>query len=282
LFLTATNAPFELDSQRASKKGRRESKMFITLLGFITGILIGLTGTGGGVLITPLLMLFTPFPAVTIIGTDIVNGAVTKLLGVFEHRKLGQVDWHLAKYLIAGSVPGTLAGIVIISLLKSHLAPQELERVLKTVLGLTLFGVSFFVPFLRGERLKAKIQAAEGVNKAGALKLAVAGAAVGALVAVTSVGSGSLLMIFLLLLVPLPFGKLVGTDILFGLATMALAGSLHVAMGHFSWPLLLRLVIGSLPGVVIGSRLTRVIPERYFSWLYSVLYFSLGARLLVG
>jgi uncharacterized protein len=256
--------------------------MFITLLGFITGILIGLTGTGGGVLITPLLMLFTPFPAVTIIGTDIVNGAITKLLGVFEHRKLGQVDWRLAKYLIAGSVPGTLAGIVLIGLLKSHLAPQELDRVLKIVLGLTLFGVSFFVPFLRGERLKEKIHATEGGSNAEPLKLAVVGAFVGALVAVTSVGSGSLLMIFLLLLVPLPFGKLVGTDILFGLATMALAGSLHVAMGHFSLPLLLRLVVGSLPGVVIGSRLTRVIPERYFSWLYSVLYFSLGARLLVG
>jgi uncharacterized membrane protein YfcA len=256
--------------------------MFITLLGFITGILIGLTGTGGGVLITPLLMLFTPFPAVTIIGTDIVNGAITKLLGVFEHRKLGQVDWRLAKYLIAGSVPGTLAGIVLISLLKSHLAPQELDRVLKIVLGLTLFGVSFFVPFLRGERLKEKIHATEGGSHGEALKLAVVGAFVGALVAVTSVGSGSLLMIFLLLLIPLPFGKLVGTDILFGLATMALAGSLHVAMGHFSLPLLLRLVVGSLPGVVIGSRLTRVIPERYFSWLYSVLYFSLGARLLVG
>ncbi len=256
--------------------------MFITLLGFITGILIGLTGTGGGVLITPLLMLFTPFPAVTIIGTDIVNGAITKLLGVFEHRKLGQVDWRLAKYLIAGSVPGTLAGIVLISLLKSHLAPQELDRVLKIVLGLTLFGVSFFVPFLRGERLKEKIQASNVRSNGEALKLAVVGAFVGALVAVTSVGSGSLLMIFLLLLVPLPFGKLVGTDILFGLATMALAGSLHVAMGHFSLPLLLRLVVGSLPGVVIGSRLTRVIPERYFSWLYSVLYFSLGARLLVG
>ncbi|MGE5327475.1 MAG: sulfite exporter TauE/SafE family protein [Deltaproteobacteria bacterium] len=256
--------------------------MFITLLGFITGILIGLTGTGGGVLITPLLMLFTPFPAVIIIGTDIVNGAITKLLGVFEHRKLGQVDWRLAKYLIIGSVPGTLAGIVIISLLKSHLAAHELDHVLKTVLGVTLFGVSFFVPFIRGGKLKKKPQDEQISAGADAWKLVVAGAAVGALVAVTSVGSGSLLMIFLLLLVPLPFGKLVGTDILFGLVTMALAGSLHVSMGHFSLPLLLQLVVGSLPGVVIGSRLTRVIPDRYFSWLYSVLYFSLGARLLVG
>ncbi len=256
--------------------------MFITILGFITGILIGLTGTGGGVLTTPLLMLFTPFPAVTIIGPDIVNGALTKLLGVFEHRKLGQVNWRLAKFLIAGSVPGTLAGIVLISYLKFHLAAQQLDHILKIVLGMTLFAVSLFLPFARGARFRNVATGSEIRSTAGGLRFALAGAAVGALVAVTSIGSGSLLMIFLLVLVPLPFGKLVGTDILFGLVTMALAGTLHVSMGHFSLPLLLQLAVGSLPGVVIGSRLTRVIPERYFSWLYSALYFSLGARLLAG
>ena len=256
--------------------------MFITLVGFITGILIGLTGTGGGVLLTPLLMLFTPFPAVVIIGTDIVNGAVTKLLGVLEHRKLGQVEWRLAKNLIAGTVPGTLAGIVLIGALKAHLAPHELDHFLKTFLGATLFGVSLFLPFARGGRLRLPGRITESGSKGEALKFAAVGATVGFLVAITSVGSGSLLMIFLLLVVPLPFGKLVGTDLLFGLVTMALAGSLHLAMGHFSLPLFLKLALGALPGVVIGSRLTRRIPERYFSWLFTILYFSLGARLLVG
>lgn len=256
--------------------------MFISLLGFITGILIGLTGTGGGVLLTPLLMLFTPFPAVVIIGTDIVNGAVTKLLGVLEHRKQGQVQWKLAKFLIAGSVPGTLAGIVLVSFLKSHLGAQELDHVLKTVLGATLFGVSLFLPFVRGGRINLPGQVLDSGTTKENLKLVLVGASVGFLVAMTSIGSGSLLMIFLLLLVPLPFGKLVGTDIMFGLVTMGLAGSLHLVMGHFSLPLFLQLIVGALPGVVIGSRLTRLIPERYFSWLFSVLYFSLGARLLIG
>ena len=256
--------------------------MFITLLGLITGILIGLTGTGGGVLLTPLLMLFTPFPAVVIIGTDIVNGAVTKLLGVLEHRRYGQVEWRLAKFLIAGSVPGTLAGIALIGFLKGHLAAQELDHLLKTVLGVTLFGVSLFLPFVRGGRIKLPGQLVEPGSTSESLKLVAVGAAVGFLVAMTLIGSGSLLMIFLLLLVPLPFGKLVGTDILFGLVTMALAGALHLAMGHFSSTLFLELIVGALPGVVIGSRLTRIIPERYFSWLFSILYFSLGARLLVG
>jgi uncharacterized membrane protein YfcA len=254
--------------------------MFITLLGLITGILIGLTGTGGGVLLTPLLMLFTPFPAVVIIGTDIVNGAFTKLVGVLEHRKLGQVEWRLAKFLIAGTIPGTLGGILLVGCLKAHLAPHELDHFLKTFLGVTLFGVSLFLPFARGGRLLGQI--AKSGSKGEAAKLAAVGATVGFLVAMTSIGSGSLLMIFLLLLVPLPFGKLVGTDLLFGLVTMALAGSLHLAMGHFSLPLFLKLAVGALPGVVIGSRLTRWIPERYFSWLFTILYFSLGARLLVG
>ena len=116
----------------------------------------------------------------------------------------------------------------------------------------------------------------------GGLKLAWVGAIVGFLVSMTSVGSGSLLMIALLVLVPLPLGSLVGTDILFGLVTTALAGSLHWEMGNFNANLFLLLVAGEVPGVIIGSRLTRRIPERYITWLFSILYFSLGARLLIG
>jgi uncharacterized membrane protein YfcA len=244
--------------------------------------LIGLTGTGGGVLLTPLLLLFTPYPAVIIIGTDIVNGAVTKLLGVFEHRKLGHIRWRLAAFLIAGSVPGTLAGILLIRVLKTHLATSQLDHVLKTILASVLLGVSLFLAFLQRRQVRLPGSLSEAGSTSDRVKLISVGAVVGLLVAVTSIGSGSLLMIFLLLLVPLPFADLVGTDILFGLVTMALAGSLHFWMGHFSGTLFLRLVAGALPGVVIGSRLTRRVPERYFRWLYSILYFSLGARLLIG
>jgi len=256
--------------------------MFITLLGFVTGTLIGLTGTGGGVLLTPLLLVLTPYPALVIIGTDIVNGAVTKLLGVLEHRRLGQVHWRLAGFLIAGSVPGTLAGVLLVSFLKAHLMPGELDRVLKMVLALTLFCVSISLPFVRNGTPRWGEAVLRHSSTTETAKLVAVGALVGCMVAVTSIGSGSLLMVFLLLLIPLPLGLLVGTDILFGLATMALAGSLHLWMGHFDGGLFLRLAAGALPGVILGSRLTHRIPERYFSWLFSILYFSLGARLLVG
>ncbi len=256
--------------------------MLITLIGFITGMLIGLTGTGGGVLLTPLLMVLTPYPAVTLIGTDIVNGAFTKLLGVVEHRRLGQVRWRLAAFLIVGTAPGTVGGIVLLGFLKSNLPGGELDHFLRLALGITLFFVSILLPFLRMGNTRPSKTWVEAPAGSARLKLIAAGALVGFLVALTSIGSGSLLMIFLLLLTPYPLGELVGTDILYGLATMALAGTMHVWMGHFDAGLFLRVVAGSLPGVVLGSRLTRIIPERYFSWLFAILYFSLGARLILG
>ena len=256
--------------------------MLITLLAFITGILVGLTGTGAGVILTPLLLLVTPFSALTVIGTDLMSGAFTKLAGVVEHRKLGQVRWDLAGYLLAGSVPGSVAGILFIHTLKGWMSEAELDHSLKVLLGLTLFGVSFFLPFLRGKQQAASSNYSNLRFRNGGFKLAAVGAIVGFLVSMTSVGSGSLLMISLLVLVPLPLGSLVGTDILFGLVTTALAGSLHWEMGNFNANLFLLLVAGEVPGVIIGSRLTRRIPERYITWLFSILYFSLGARLLVG
>jgi uncharacterized membrane protein YfcA len=256
--------------------------MLVSLLAFITGILVGLTGTGAGVILTPLLLLLTPFGALTVIGTDLMSGAVTKLAGVVEHRKMGQVRWNLAGYLLAGSVPGSVAGILFIHSLKGWMPEAQLDHSLKILLGLTLFGVSFFLPFLRRRQQADSATSADLSTWKGGPKLIGVGAVVGFLVSMTSVGSGSLLMISLLVLVPLPLGSLVGTDILFGLVTTALAGSLHWEMGNFNPSLFLLLVVGEVPGVIIGSRLTRRIPERYITWLFSILYFSLGARLLVG
>lgn len=256
--------------------------MLISFLAFITGILVGLTGTGAGVILTPLLLILTPFSALTVIGTDLMSGALTKLVGVVEHRKLGQVRWNMAGYLLAGSIPASVGGILFIHFLKSMMSEGQLDHALKVLLGITLFGVSFFLPFLRGKQQVVSSGLANLTWRDGGLKLAWVGAIVGFLVSMTSVGSGSLLMIALLVLVPLPLGSLVGTDILFGLVTTALAGSLHWEMGNFNANLFLLLVAGEVPGVIIGSRLTRRIPERYITWLFSILYFSLGARLLIG
>jgi uncharacterized protein len=257
--------------------------MLVILIAFLAGVLIGLTGTGAGAVLTPLLLLVTPFAAATVIGTDLLSGAAAKLVGVWEHRKLGQVNWKLAAWLLGGSLPGTLAGILVLHLIEVRMSAHHLDRLLRVLLGVTLFGVSLFLPFLRKRQLRIRADDAHpsGPTCAGRLKLGAVGAVVGFLVAMTSVGSGSLMMIALLVLVPLPLASLVGTDILFGLVTTALAGSLHFAMGHIDPKLFFLVVAGEVPGVVLGSRLTRRIPERYFTWAFSALYFSLGARLLI-
>jgi uncharacterized protein len=256
--------------------------MLIAFLAFVTGVLVGLTGTGAGVILTPLLLLVTPFSAVTVIGTDLLSGAVTKLAGVFEHRKLGQVHWDLAVWLLGGSLPGTIAGVALVRFLELRMSSAGLDHILRILLGATLFGVSIFFPFLRGKQFFRGDGWGTAVSARARARLAVVGAVVGFFVSMTSVGSGSLLMIALLVLVPLPLGSLVGTDILFGLVTTALAGSLHFELGHFDSRLFLLLLAGEVPGVVLGSRLTRRIPERAFTWIFSILYFSLGARLLAG
>lgn len=162
------------------------------------------------------------------------------------------------------------------------MSPPHVDRLLRVLLGVTLLAVSLFLPFLRKPQLGISAEDTHPSRHTSRLKLGAVGAVVGFLVAMTSVGSGSLMMIALLVLVPLPLGKLVGTDILFGLVTTALAGSLHLAMGHVDPKLFLLVAAGELPGVVVGSRLTRRIPERYFRWVFSALFFSLGARLLIG
>jgi uncharacterized protein len=255
--------------------------MTVTLLGLITGTLVGMTGSGGGALLTPLLLVFTPYPVLVVIGTDLVTGVVTKLVGFVQHWRFGPIYWRLAAYVILGSLPGSVAGIGLIHLLKANLSATHLEASLKAFVGLALFAASGSLPYVRRRRLAESGESLQLPHFSHAGALAV-GCAVGFLVAVTSVGSGSLLMVFMLLAVPVPISKLVGTDIMLGLATTALAASLHLWMGHFSEHLFAELVMGSIPGVIAGSWLSHRIPERYFSWLLSLLYFSLGARLILS
>lgn len=255
--------------------------MWISLLALAVGILIGMTGTGSGVVLRPLLLIVSPYPALAIIGTDIVIGTLMRFAGVFEHQRLRQVRWQLAAFLIAGSIPGTIAGGALIKLLKAHLATAQLDYLLKTVLSLVLIAMSFLLPLVRSREFDLRRVLADPRSVFAGAKLVAVGALVGMLVAATSIGSGSLMMIFLLLLISIRAQELVGTDILFGVGTGILASSLHLSMGHFDKGLFLRLLLGALPGVIIGSRLTPRISERYFSWVFSGLYLLLGARLLL-
>ena len=253
------------------------------ILGLVTGFLIGLTGTGGGVLLTPLLMVLTSLPAVVIIGTGIVVGAVTKLVGVLEHWRLGQIQGRLALLLIGGSIPGVLGGGWVIQWLRSSYLESQIESFLKGLLAITLIAVAVLLPFIGSRRKENVVDREQPLFLQGReWQFVAAGAMVGFLVTLTSVGSGSLMIAFLLLVVPLPMAKLVGTDILFGLVTLVIAGSMHLWMNNFDGLLFFKVTLGAVPGVIVGSRLTRWLPEVSFRWVFSAIYFSLGARLLMG
>jgi len=256
--------------------------MWVIALAFFVGTLIGMTGTGSGVVLTPLLLILTPYPALTIIGTDVVIGTLTRLLGVLEHKRLKQVRWRLGVFLIGGSIPGTVAGGVLVHWMKSHLAAPQIDHALKTVLAILLITVAVFLPIARSRESNLRHTLVEPRTPFEGFKLLATGALVGLLVAVTSIGSGSLMMIFLLLLTPFRAAEMVGTDILFGVGAGALASALHLGMGNLDTGLFLRLLAGTLPGVILGSRLTVRVSERNFSWLFTVLYLALGVRLLVG
>ena len=126
------------------------------ILGLVTGLLIGLTGTGGGVLLTPLLLLLTSFPTTVIIGTSLLVGAVTKAAGAIEHRRLGHVHGRLALLLIAGSVPGALSGVLLIQKIQSVFLASQLDSFLRWVLALTLLGVAVFLPFVSRKRNRGR------------------------------------------------------------------------------------------------------------------------------
>lgn len=257
------------------------------ILGLITGFLIGLTGTGGGVLLTPLLLLSTSFSATVVIGTSLLVDALAKTVGAVEHWRLGNVHWRLALLLFAGSAPGALLGVLLIQKIQSTFLTFQLDLFLRWLLALTMLGVAVCLPFV-GKKRKRSVQSnSESVafphlDHRRSVRFVAVGAGVGFLVALTSVGSGSLMMAFLLLTVPLPVARLVGTDILFGLGATAVAGSLHLWMGHFDGSLFVKLAVGIVPGVIVGSRITRLLPEISFQWIFSFVYFSLAAMLLVG
>lgn len=248
-------------------------------IGLVAGLLIGLTGIGVGTVMTALLVLLTPISTLTAVGTSLAVGAATKIVGVVEHHKFDRVNYRLAAILLAGSIPGTLLGARLLGWMKTHLASGQLDSFLNHTLAITMVVTALALPLLR--RRKADRHANGKAREYSAARMLAIGLAVGVLVSLTSIGSGSVTMLLLLLLVALPTAELVGTDIFYGLLTVASAAALHLWMGHVDGLLWAKLVAGSLPGVVIGSRLAGRISEKGYGWIYSALYLSIAARLLV-
>jgi uncharacterized protein len=245
-----------------------------TLAGALVGILVGMTGMGGGSLMTPILILVFGFDAKVAVGTDILHGAVFKSFGAVRHRMLGTVHGHLALWMLLGSAPLSLVGVQIASGFGEG-TDSTMQKIVGAalILGVLGFFAKTFItgraddaPFLLGTRDKV---------------VAVAiGALGGFVVGLTSVGSGTFFGLAMLLVFPLTAPKIVGTDISHAAALLWVAGVGHLVHGNVDLHAMGWLLLGSIPGVLLGSQMSIKVPERSLRFSFAFILVLSGIRLV--
>jgi uncharacterized protein len=239
--------------------------MFLAILaaGFLVGIVVGLTGMGGGALMTPALIFLGVGDAATVVTADLTAAAVYKTGGAVVHHREGTPNLALAKWLIVGSVPTALLGPYLIKWLTAD--ADELDRVLKLSIGFALLLAALTYAlrlWINLRRVRAGTHSGDENPAVRVVPTLLVGALGGLLVGITSVGSGSVIMISLLMLYPgLSAAKLVGTDLVQAVPLVLAAAISNIAIHGIDWGVLIPLLIGSVPGTIIGSRLAPRVPQ---------------------
>jgi uncharacterized protein len=251
-----------------------------SLLGFCVGLLVGLTGVGGGSLMTPLLILIFGIYPVTAVGTDLLFAAATKTVGTLIHGMNHTVEWRLTGLLTLGSLPATAGTLAIVS--HFELQDQYANRVVTGVLFAAL--VLTACSLLARRRIEAFAFAHIGAlsPRLTALLTVLTGVGVGVMVSLSSIGAGALGIVALILLYPkLPTARIVGSDVAHAVPLTLLAGLGHWAMGSVNWVLLGSLLTGSLPGIVVGSFAAPRVPDGVLRAVLAVVLLVVAGRMLV-
>jgi uncharacterized protein len=252
--------------------------------GLGVGFLVGLTGVGGGSLMTPLLVLLFGIHPATAVGTDLLYAAATKATGTLVHGIKGSVDWRITGRLAAGSVPAALITLLLLN--RYGLNTPGAARVIQLVLGYALLVTAvslIFRPQLA--RLAYKAGTARAANASTREGSTVAwtvltGAVLGVLVSITSVGAGAIGITVLLLLYPrLSTVRIVGSDVAHAVPLTLIAGMGHWMLGSVDWHLLVSLLVGSLPGIVAGSLLSSKAPEALLRNVLAATLILVGVKL---
>lgn len=255
-----------------------------TVSGFLVGLLVGVTGVGGGSLMTPLLILIFGISPVTAVGTDVLYASITKSLGGWVHSRNGTVDWKVVGLLSLGSIPSAL--ITIAALKYLSLDEKSLRGLMLGVLSATLLMTA--VTLLFKSRIRQIARRKDGTTyelnpRHLPIATMITGVIVGALVTISSIGAGVLGTAAVLFLYPrMSASKVVGTDIAHAVPLTAVAGIGHMFLGTVNYALLGSLLLGSLPGIYIGSHLSAKVPEKVLRPLLASLLLIIGTRLVLN
>jgi uncharacterized membrane protein YfcA len=252
--------------------------------GFFVGLVVGLTGVGGGSLMTPLLIFGFGIKPYMAIGTDLLFAAATKFGGSLGLARSRAIDWPVVALLSAGSIPAALVTILILHRIGP--ANPAVQSLMTTTLGaaLILTAAATLYKAIKGKNTPRRLetaQLAEAIRPRHWIQPVLFGAAIGALVSLTSVGAGAIGVTVLMLLYPaLPLPRIIAADIAYAVPLTLVAGLGHASIGSVDWTLLATLLAGSLPGIWLGSRLVRSAPDRLIRSLLSFLLAYAGVRLI--
>jgi uncharacterized protein len=250
-----------------------------SIAGLLIGALVGLTGMGGGSLMTPTLVILFGFNPTYAVGTDIVHGAIFKSFGALRHRRLGTVHARLTMWMFLGSGPLSLAGVGVASLIKHHYANAQSIESYAIGAALVAGGLGFLVKSF----VKRGVQATDApflLSRRDKVIAVAIGAIFGFVVGLTSVGSGTFFGLVMLLVYPLTTAKIVGTDIFHAAALLWVAGIGHMVAGNVDYHATGWLLIGSIPGVLISSRFTVRLPDLVLRVALGVVLLLSGLKLL--
>jgi uncharacterized membrane protein YfcA len=252
--------------------------------GFFVGFVVGLTGVGGGSLMTPILIFFFGVKPYLAVGTDLLFAAFTKFSGTVKLARSRQVDWRVVASLSLGSIPAAIVTLWFIHQFGTTSA--EVQKAMTTTLGfaLLLTAAATLYKAIKGKVSPRTIalEDQERATRARHWSLPILfGAAIGTLVSLTSVGAGAIGVTVLMVLFPLlPLPRIVAADIAYAVPLTLVAGLGHASLGSVDWPLLAKLLAGSIPGIWIGSHLVVKTPDRIIRSLLSVLLAYAGVKLI--
>jgi uncharacterized protein len=232
----------------------------LSIAGLAIGVLVGMTGMGGGSLMTPMLVFLFGFKPTVAIGTDVLHGAIFKTFGAVRHRQLGTVHARLTLWMLVASAPASLLGVAFSTWLE-HRYGEGFEDIAAVILGVALIagGIGFAVKTFVAGRTKSDLPFL--LTRADKRIAFATGAAGGFIVGLTSVGSGTFFGLVMLLVFPLTAAKVVGTDIFHAAALLWVAGAGHLVAGNVDLTAMGALLVGSIPGVLLGSQVSVKLPD---------------------